>query len=266
MLKFISNQHLYIMLKNKLLIILLIAPVFVSAQLFKVYQYQTAEAGEKEIVYWFGAVGSDNSYTFFGEDVSRDGLTAHSIELEYGLSNKWTLGMYLDFEHPKGKSLRRIKTKMLMLHGRFWEKGERPIDLGIYVEYILPNKGYKESEEIELKWILEKDFGFHRFVLNPTFEKKISGPDVTEGTEFALSGGWYFNKSLTFQPGIEFYSKWGELNDMAKFGDSKSYIFPTVDFVLGKKGNITWHTGIGIGLTNPSDNIVFKSIISIGFF
>ena len=37
----------------------------------------TPEAGEKELVYWFSAIGSDHSYSFFGEEVSRDGLTAH---------------------------------------------------------------------------------------------------------------------------------------------------------------------------------------------
>jgi len=237
-----------------------------SAQLFKIYQYQTAEAGEKELVYWFGAVSSDNSYNFFGEEVSRDGLTAHSIELEYGLSNKWTVGFYLDFEQPKGEQLKHIKTKMLMFHGRFWEKGERPIDLGLYVEYILAQKDYKESEEIEIKWILEKDLGFHRIVLNPTFEKKISGPDVEEGAELAINGGWYYNKSLTFQPGIEFYSKWGEMNDMVAVKNSKSYIFPTVDFAFGKNGRINLHTGVGIALTDPADNFVFKSILSFGFF
>ena len=237
-----------------------------SAQLFKVYQYQTAEAGEKELVYWFGAVTSDHSYGFFGEEVSRDGLTAHSIELEYGLSNKWTAGLYLDYEQPKDEQLKHIKTKMLMFHGRFWEKGERAIDLGLYVEYILPKKDYKESEEIEIKWILEKDFGFHRIVLNPTLEKKISGPDVEEGTELTINVGWYYNKSLTFQPGMEFYSKWGEMQDMADIEDSKSYIFPAVDFVFGKKGRIILHTGLGIGLTDPSDNFVFKSILSFGFF
>jgi hypothetical protein len=237
-----------------------------NAQLFRVYQYQTAEAGEKELVYWFGALSSDNTYGFFGEDVSRDGLTAHSVELEYGLSNKWTAGLYLDFEQPAGMQLKHIKTKLLMFHGRFWEKGERPIDLGLYVEFIIPRKEYKESEEIEIKLILEKDLGFHRFVLNPTIEKKISGPDVTEGTEFALNGGWYYNKSLTIQPGVEFYSKWGVINDMVAGRNSKSYVFPTVDFVFGKNGRLILHTGVGIGLTDPADNFVFKSVLSLGFF
>lgn len=246
--------------------LVLLLPILSSAQFFKVYPYQTAEAGEKELVYWFSALSSDHSYTFFGEDVSRDGLTAHSIELEYGLSNKWTAGLYLDFEQPKGENLKHIKTKALMFHGRFWEKGERPIDLGLYVEYIIPKKEYKNKEQIEVKLIMEKDYGFNTFVLNPTFEKNVAGPDVDEGLEFALNGGWYYKKSLQFQPGIEFYTKWGELAEMSPIDESKLYIFPSIDIVLGKQGRINWHTGAGFGLTDPADNFVFKSILSIGFF
>lgn len=252
--------------KKNLVFLLIFIPLISHSQFFKVYSYQTAEAGEKELVYWFSALSSDRYYSFFGEEVSRDGLMAHSIEMEYGLSNKWTAGLYLDFEQPNGEKLKHIKTKALMFHGRFWEKGERPFDLGLYVEYILPRKEYKDAEEIEIKWILEKDYGFHTLVLNPTFEKKISGKDVNEGVEFALNAGWYYKKNLTVQPGIEFYSKWGELADMHAFDESKLYIFPAVDIVLGKKGIITWHTGAGFGLTDPTDNFVFKSILSIGFF
>jgi hypothetical protein len=236
------------------------------SQFYRIYPYMTAEAGEKELVYWLSAIHSDHQYEFFGEEVDRNGLTAHSIELEYGLSNKWTVGLYLDYEQPAGKPLKHVKTKALMFHGRFWEKGERPVDLGLYVEYILPRKGYKESEEIEIKWILEKDWGFHTFVLNPTFEKKISGPDVVERVEFALNGGWYYKKMEGIQPGLELYSKMGELYDMHPLNESKVYLFPTLDVTFGKKGRIIWHTGAGFGLTRPADNFVFKSILAIGFF
>jgi hypothetical protein len=247
-------------------LLVLLFPLAGTAQFFKVYPYMTPEAGEKELVYWFSAISSDNNYTFFGEEVSRDGLTAHSFELEYGISNKWTAGLYLDFEQPKGSPLKHIKTKALMFHGRFWEKGERPIDLGLYVEYILPKKKYKDAEQIEVKLIMEKDFGFHTIVMNPTFEKNIAGPAVNEGLEFALNGGWYFRKSLKFQPGIEFYTKWGELAEMSPLDESQTYLFPAIDIIMGRHGRLIWHTGAGFGLTDPADSFVFKSILSIGFF
>jgi hypothetical protein len=254
------------MLRKAAVMLVLLVPSFAFGQFYKVYPYATAEAGEKELVYWYSYIGSDNTYSFFGKEVDRQGLMAHSLELEYGLSNKWTAGIYFDFEQPKGEELRHIRTKALMFHGRFWEKSERPVDLGLYVEYILPRKDYKNAEQIEIKWILEKDFRFHSIVLNPTFEKNISGPDMEEGVEFALNGGWYFRRSLVVQPGIEFYSKWGELKELHPFDKTRSYIFPAIDIVMGRHGRITWHTGVGFGLTGEADNVIAKSILSIGFF
>lgn len=255
------------MTKKLLIMLLLLISFNTYSQLYKVYGYATAEAGEKELVYWLSAIpSSDHSYTFFGEDVSRQNLFAHSIELEYGLSNKWTAGLYLDFEQPAGQSIKWIRTKALGAHYRFWEKGERPVDLAMYIEYLMPKKEYKDAEEIEFKLILEKDFGFHTIVLNPTFEKKVSGPDVGKGVEFALNGGYYYREWLRVQPGIEFYSKMGEMAELKAFADQKTYVFPSVDFVFGKNGMIKWHAGIGFGLTNPADNIVVKSILSLGFF
>ncbi len=253
-------------LKKQILICLLFFPFLTHAQFYRIYPYKTVEAGEKEAVYWFSAIGSDNSYSFFGEDVDRHGLTAHSLELEYGISNKWTAGIYFDFEQPRGHELKFIRAKALMFHGRFWQKGERPVDLGLYVEYILPRRAYKNAEQVEVKLIVEKDVGAHTFVFNPTFEKNVSGPAVEEGLEFAFNGAWYFKQWDRFKPGVEFFSKWGELRDLSPFKKSQTYLFPAVDIILGKRGRIIWHNGVGFGLSEPSDNFVYKTIFSIGFF
>ena len=76
------------MVKKVAFLAVILAPLFSSAQFFKVYPYMTPEAGEKELVYWFSAINSDHQYSFFGDMVDRQGLMAHSLELEYGLSNK----------------------------------------------------------------------------------------------------------------------------------------------------------------------------------
>ncbi len=172
----------------------------------------------------------------------------------------------MDFEQPKGNDFRWIGTKAVMLYYRMFEKAQLPVDLALYAEYKLPRKGYKTSEEIEFKVIMEKDISSHTFILNPTFEKKISGPDVEEGVEFALNGSYTFKKSGVFQPKLEYYSKMGELYDMHTFSEQKNYIFPSFDIFFGTHSMIRWHAGIGFGLTDPTDNIIIKSVISWEFF
>lgn len=241
------------------------------SQFYKIYGYATPEAGEKELVYWLSYIpSSDNTYSFFGKNVDRKGLIAHSFEIEYALSNKFSVALYADFEQPKGSDLKWVKTKAVMARYRLYEKNSRPVDIALYAEYKLPRKGYKpsfkDSEELELKVILEKDFGFHTFVANPTFEKAMSGYEVSKDVEFIFNCGYYYKKSLTMQPGIEFYAKMGGLREINPFDEQTNYIFPTIDFTFGTKGNIIWHLGMGVGLTDPADNIIFKSIISYGFF
>lgn len=237
------------------------------AQFYQVYGYQTLDANEKELVYWTSYIpSSDHSYSFFGDTVGRQGLFGHSLELEYGITNQFTVALYADFEQPRGESIRWIRTKAVALYYQLFEKNLLPLDIALYAEYKLPRRGYKTSEEIELKVILEKDIKFHRLIFNPTFEKKISGEEVDEGVEFILNGAYTYTKSLVFQPRLEFYSKMGELYHMPAFGEQKNYLFPAFDLFFGKYGQFRWHAGVGFGLTDQADNLIIKSILSWEFF
>src|SRR5690606_6690345 len=98
-----GEKNQLIMLRKTAVMLVLLFPSFAFAQFYKVYPYATAEAGEKELVYWYSYISSEHTYSFFGKEVDRQGLMAHSLELEYGLSNKWTAGIYFDFEQPNGE-------------------------------------------------------------------------------------------------------------------------------------------------------------------
>jgi len=113
---------------------------------------------------------------------------------------------------------------------------------------------------------MEKDLGNHRIVLNPTFEKKISGEDVSEGMEFILNGAYSYMGNQMIQPRLEYYSKYGEIREVKAWAEQKNYVFAGFDLNFGKYGQFIWHTGVGFGLTDPTDNIVVKSILSWGFF
>jgi hypothetical protein len=261
----IRIRHLFFLIVG---LLVFIGPL--QAQFYKVYDYQPTEAGEIEFALWNSYIASsDVDYNFFGKELSRQGILAHSLELEYGLSNKWGIALYLDYEDPKGGSLKHVRTKALMAHYAFFSKGSRPVDIAIYLEYIFNNKSYEDSEEFEVRLILEKDVGAFRIDFNPIFEKKTSGPEVDEGLEFNYAlgiyylnngEGIYFNKNLMIQPGIEFYGKMGEAADLKPWDDQRHYIFPTLDFFIGKRFH--WHTGVGFGLTDASDMVTFKSILS----
>lgn len=249
----------------------LLISLSVHAQFYKVYGYQPAEAGELELVIWNSYIpSSDLYYSYFGSKTKREGLFAHSVELEYGLSNKFGVALYFDFENPKGEDFKFIRTKALMAHWALFNKGSRPIDIALYIEYIIHNKNYKDYEELEVRLILEKDIGPFRIDLNPIFEKKVSGSGVDEGLEFNYAAGLYYmhdgegipvSKNFIIRPGIEFYGKLGEISDFKPKQMQQHYIFPTLDFTIGKI--LKWHAGFGFALNDASDKLTFKSILSI---
>jgi hypothetical protein len=260
-------------LKNvlKLLTILVLCSFPVHAQFYKVYGYQPAEAGELELVLWNSYIpSSELSYNFFGNEVERKGLFAHSIELEYGLSNKFGVALYFDFEDPRDGNFKFVRTKALMAHWALFDKGSRPVDIALYFEYIIHNKNYKDYEELEVRLILEKDIGSFRVDLNPIFEKKTSGSKVDEGLEFNYAMGLYYmpdgdgiqvNTNLVIRPGLEFYGKMGEISDFKPGSEQRHVLFPTLDLLIGKR--IKWQLGIGFGLTDASDKLTFKSIFAV---
>lgn len=261
------------MIRLKRISIIMVISLFFSftlhAQFYKVYGYQPVEAGELELVLWNSYIASSNLYyNYFDNERSRQDLLAHSIELEYGLSNKFGVALYFDFEHPKGDSFKFVRTKALMAHWAFFEKGSRPLDIALYLEYIIHNKKYKDYEELEVRLILEKDIGAFRLDFNPIFEKKTSGSKVDEGLEFNYAMGLYYmvegiqvNKNFAIRPGLEFYGKMGEISDFKPKSEQQHYIFPTLDFFIGKR--LKWHLGVGFGLTDAADKITIKSILSI---
>ncbi len=233
------------------------------SQFYKVYEYTTPDAGEIELVYWSTYIpSSDHDYEFFGKPYSREGLFAQSFEIEYGLSTNLTVGAYVDFEKPEDSSMKRTRMKAVMMRYSMYEKGSRPVDIALYLEYILPREEYADSEELEFKTILEKDIRDFTVTLNPTLEKKVSG-DVEEGLEFNFAGGVYYKRSLSVIPGLEFYSKMGEIKKTRGFDEQKAYIFPTLDLFFMRY--LHWHVGVGFGVSDNSDNVVMKSIFSFEY-
>lgn len=229
---------------------------------FKVYGWKTPDQGEMELVYWTDyIVSSGNQQAWFGSTVDKEGLFAHTFELEYGVTDRFTVAGYLDFEQPDGESIELVQGRAVVARYRFFEKGERFFDPAIYLEYYVPRKSYRGEghDVLETRLILQKDFGENTLKINPIFEKVVSGPDVTEGLEFEYGISLYRDFSSKFEGGIELYGSMGEFASMRAFEDQTHYLVPAVEYKFTK--HIAWNVGVGFGLTDPSDDVIVKSII-----
>jgi hypothetical protein len=231
---------------------------------FKVYPYNTPSEGVVETALWWTyIVQSGNKIDYFGKILDKQGLNQYSLEIEYGLTDHWTIGGYADFEDPKGGDFRYVQARAVAARYRFFEPGERFLDGAVEVEYYLPRNQFSESEKIETRVILEKDIDRVTILLNPIFEKDVSGPDVDEGMEFEYAAGVYLRANSQLTPGVEFYGSMGELSNLKPKDQQEHYIFPRlgIHFFHG----ITLDVGYGFGLTQASDDQVIKAILEFEF-
>ncbi|MGN6566582.1 MAG: hypothetical protein ACTHJ0_01450 [Flavipsychrobacter sp.] len=217
---------------------------------YKIYQFETPFQGHLQATFWNTYITkSDLSNEHFNREVPDKNLWAHSIEAEYGLTDHLELDAYADFESPSNGSTRFIRTHFSALY-RFDERYDHFINVAIYGEYYIPNVSYSASSEAELRLILDKDLGDVRIVLNPTLSRYIGG-DESKKLQPGISGGIYYRRLYAVQPGIEYYSF---------FNDKTSVIFPTINFNITPA--IMWNIAAGFGLTDQSDKMLFKSILT----
>jgi len=239
-------------------------PLPAQALDFKVYPYITPSEGEVEVAYWWTYfVKSDNRYEYFGKLLDKQGLQQHSLEIEYGMTDRWTIAGYADFEKPKDGEFKYVRARAVMGRYRFFEQGERFIDGAVEVEYYLPYKKYSDAEKIETRIILVKDIRQVSIMLNPIFEKDVSGSEVDAGMEFEYAAGLYYRATPLLTPGVEFYGAMGEWSDLKPKALQEHYIFPRLGFKIKRRMGLD--IGYGFGLTRASDDRVIKAILELEF-
>jgi len=228
---------------------------------FEVYPYQTLGMGMAELE-------TLNSFVPKGHSTGDDGTSSGSypsnhmyrtaLELTYGLTERIEGAAYLNLAHPNGASLQYAGSKF-RLRGSLFEQDELPINLGWYVELEWHRTPQFDTTqlELELRPIIEKDYGRFEIDLNPKFEKAIFvGPDKNEGFEFGYAAGIYYRALRELSPGLEFYGGIGLIDDNDPLDRQQHYIFPVLQGELA--GGFEYNFGAGFGLTRGSDRIITK--------
>ncbi|HSV12159.1 MAG TPA: hypothetical protein VLI68_15385 [Hanamia sp.] len=222
--------------------------LFAQEDFYKVYQYETPLIGFPEIaVYNTYIPSSDLNLKYFGKNLSRQNLWAHSVEAELAVTDHFSVGAYADFEDPNGGKFNYVRSH-LEARIRFFQRYDKWVNTGIYLEYYLPRSSYSKSQELEARLILDKDFNDFRVVLNPKVSVYTTG-DEDKSLQPGIDGGIYYRRCKV-QPGVEFYSN---------FKEKTASVFPSANIFLSP--HISWNLGLGFGLNRESDDMTIKSIL-----
>ena len=247
-----------------LMVVLLTLGLAPSAQArhFKVYGYSTLDPGEWELVYWTDYVArSQRTMDYFGQTgVARQGLWSHTLEAEVGITDRFMVAAYFDFEQPPGEAFKYVQTRIVAARYRFGEPGEHFFDTAIYLEYYLPEVHYQNRprEKLETRLILERQLARSTLRINANFEKITSGPDIDEGLEFGYGISLYTPWSDRLSLGLEYYGGLGELAHVNPAAQ-KHYLVPALTWRFSK--SLKWNVGVAAGLTDASDDVVVKSLL-----
>jgi hypothetical protein len=192
-------------------------------------------------------------------------------EVEYGVSNRVELGLYVTlapsvpgFNVP---SLIEGNGSKQRVRWRLADQGEWPIDVALYLEVAESNL----ELELEGKIILEKRFGKLRLLANAWFEEEFYF-NGDHDTVFNPTAGFTIQVTPNVAPGVEYWMR-AEVGSATGFNAGPHhYLGPTMRIVLG---NFFWTTGlymrlsnIGYELTPGVDSygpIWFRSIVGFGF-
>ncbi len=234
---------------------------------FEVYPYKTLGHGMAELETDNAVVANGHSQpglgTAPGPSKSQD-YWFNQYELTYGLTDRIEAAAYLNLGLGSGTSLQYAGSKYRM-RGRLFDEGTLPVNLGWYLELEWHQPEFDAAHlELELRPILEKDFGRFSFVANPKFEKPLTGPEKYKGFEFGYACGAYYRWMRWFSPGVEFYGGIGHIDDSEPIAEQQHYIFPVVWGELPH--GIEYSVGPGIGLTPGSDHVLIKVNLALERF
>lgn len=225
----------------------------------EVYGYRTAAKGELE-------VENATTHTARGSRVPADGnegLTRTSMELTYGLTNHLEISGYGDFNHARGSSGLGFTGQRYHLRASFFEKGQLPVDLGAYVEYELP-KHDEDTRELEIRGIMEKDFGKWTLDVNPIVEKVLKGANTARGLELSYAAALIYRMNETVQPRLEMFGDFGFINHFDPRDKQIHLISPALTY----SPTPTFHIlgGVAFGLTKASERTLVRLRLEKEFY
>ncbi len=227
---------------------------------YRVYPYETPLAGWVQPALWTTYIPrSDLPYQAFGMTGSREGLWAHSAEMEFGFTDHLSLATYLDFEDPAAAGPRFTQARFEARY-HFAQPYEHFFDYALDAEYYFPRSGYGKTQQFELRGIVQKDVEDFRLAVNPILSFDTEGQNAGRSPDAQLQAGIYYRRSPIIQPGFEFYSDFGQTG---KWEKQRHVAMPVVDILLGR--HWVWQLGAGRRVGGTGDKWVVESILQFRF-
>ena len=238
---------------------------------FIIYPYETPEQGEVSVGTWQTLLLPDKqAESIYGNNLRNANMLFSTYVLEFGVTDWWTLGAYIDFAAGAGQTYSYLQTRAITTRLRFPRIPDF-FDPAVQIEYWAPGGGTGMQSFLNIILIAEKKIGRFIIDLNPSFFFATDGSEPGIPPEFAYSAGVYYLLAENVNAGIEFFGDNGVISNMGPLGGPASlyaemqqqFVFQSWNFAIGE--HVDWNIGVGTGLTPVSAPFAIKTIFEYHF-
>jgi hypothetical protein len=241
------------------IILLLISTTVFSQENYEIQVYASPTMTKGSTIFEL-----HSNFTFNGERNIIEGVRPayhalhETLEITHGITENFELGFYLFTNYTQQYGYKIIGTH---LRPRISApaKWKWPVGVSLSTEIGYQRKEYSpDTWSIELRPIIDKQFGNLYFAFNPTFGIGIKGvsKDHTPGFEPNIKTSYTISKVAL---GFEYYGDIGQLDQVPGFEQQSHALFIVADLYVDPRWEV--NVGPGFGLTRSTDGFIFKLLI-----
>jgi len=185
--------------------------------------------------------------------------THFTLEPSLGLFSWWELGGYFEMalRGDQAFDYAGIKLRNKFVTPPGWNARWR---LGLNVEFSLVPSTYDAGRWAnELRPIIAWENEHLEFALNPIIDSSFAGPDASAGPSFepCLMAVYKIHDAVSV--GVEYYANLGPFSAPLPWSQQEQYVYEVVNLLSVKHFEL--NVGVGEGLTDGSNRLVFKTIL-----
>lgn len=231
--------------------------------------YEIQVYGSETVAKQSTMVELHSNFTFDGQKAVENGVlpTNHvfheTVEITHGWNSWFETGFYLfntlGSDHRTSYVGSHIRPRVRAPASWNW-----PVGVSLSLEAGYQKRAYSEDDwSLEIRPIVDKQFGKLYLSFNPTFDKSFHGLNKNLGYVFSPNLKAAYNITKVIATGLEYYGSLGPLNHFESYQSQQHQLFVAIDLDWSPDWEL--NVGYGLGLTGATDNEIFKVILGYRF-
>lgn len=189
----------------------------------------------------------------------QDHQTHFTFEPSLGLLPWWEVGGYFEMalRGDQAFDYAGIKLRNKLVTPPSWSPRWR---LGLNIEFsLLPDTFDRGRWGNELRPIVAFENRGFAFAFNPIVDSSLAGPDASAGPTFEPCIALAVKIHEAVSVGVEYYANLGPIGGILPWQEEEQYVYEVFNLLSVKHFEL--NAGVGEGLTDASNRLVFKTIL-----